>query len=35
VGLWLFSAFALLAWVGLASVKTRWRTTWSVVAARL
>jgi NNP family nitrate/nitrite transporter-like MFS transporter len=34
-GLWLFSALALVAWIGLASVKTRWRTTWTVVAARL
>jgi NNP family nitrate/nitrite transporter-like MFS transporter len=34
-GLWLFAALALFAWIGLASVKTRWRTTWTAVTARL
>lgn len=28
LGLWLFASLGILAWVGLAGVKTRWRTTW-------
>jgi MFS transporter, NNP family, nitrate/nitrite transporter len=37
VGLLVFAALALLALVGLSSVKTRWRTTWgaALVAARI
>ncbi|WP_174874258.1 nitrate/nitrite transporter [Vogesella oryzae] len=38
VGLWLFAALGLVAWVGLFAVKLRWRTTWgssSVTAARV
>ncbi|QNM97767.1 nitrate/nitrite transporter [Chitinimonas koreensis] len=30
-GLTIFAALALLAWVGLLSVKQRWRTTWGAV----
>jgi NNP family nitrate/nitrite transporter-like MFS transporter len=32
VGFWVFAALALVGLVGLALVKTRWRTTWGAVA---
>lgn len=32
LGLWLFASLGLLAWVGLYSVKLRWRTTWGSAA---
>ncbi len=32
LGLWLFASLGLLAWVGLLSVKSRWRTTWGSAA---
>lgn len=32
-GLLVFAGMALIAWVGLFSVKTRWRTTWGAQAA--
>ncbi|MEW6253871.1 MAG: MFS transporter, partial [Planctomycetota bacterium] len=32
LGLLIFSALCLVALVGLASVKTRWRTTWGAAA---
>lgn len=32
LGLWLFASLGLLAWVGLYSVKLRWRTTWGAAA---
>ena len=36
IGLWVFAALALCSWVGLLSVKMRWRTTWgSLTAARI
>jgi NNP family nitrate/nitrite transporter-like MFS transporter len=37
LGLWLFASLGILAWIGLGSVKTRWRTTWgaAVAAARI
>jgi NNP family nitrate/nitrite transporter-like MFS transporter len=36
LGLWVFAALALCSWVGLLSVKMRWRTTWgSLTAARI
>lgn len=36
LGLWLFAALALCSWVGLLSVKMRWRTTWgSLTVARI
>ncbi|MDX5299079.1 MAG: MFS transporter, partial [Gammaproteobacteria bacterium] len=31
IGFWLFAALALFSWVGLLSVRTRWRTTWGAV----
>lgn len=33
LGLWVFAGLALFAWVGLASVKNRWRTTWGSAAS--
>jgi NNP family nitrate/nitrite transporter-like MFS transporter len=33
IGLLIFSALAVLAMIGLSSVKTRWRTTWGSVTA--
>lgn len=33
VGLWLYAALALCSWVGLLSVKRRWRTTWGALTA--
>lgn len=36
VGLWLYAGLALCSWLGLLSVKMRWRTTWgSLTAARV
>jgi len=38
LGLWLFASLGVLAWIGLYSVKQRWRTTWgsaAVTAARV
>jgi NNP family nitrate/nitrite transporter-like MFS transporter len=36
IGLWVFAALALCSWIGLLSVKMRWRTTWgSLTAARI
>lgn len=38
LGLWLFASLGVLAWFGLLSVKSRWRTTWgsaAVTAARV
>ena len=36
LGLWVFAALALCSWIGLLSVKMRWRTTWgSLTAARI
>lgn len=38
LGLWLFAALGVVAWIGLHSVKLRWRTTWgsaAVTAARV
>lgn len=32
LGLWLFASLGLFAWVGLYSVKRRWRTTWGSAA---
>lgn len=32
-GLWLYAALALSSWVGLLSVKSRWRTTWGALTA--
>ena len=32
LGLWLFAALGIVAWIGLHSVKTRWRTTWGSAA---
>ncbi|MCB6182203.1 NarK/NasA family nitrate transporter [Leeia sp. TBRC 13508] len=32
VGLWLFASLGLIAWIGLSSVKQRWRTTWGSAA---
>jgi NNP family nitrate/nitrite transporter-like MFS transporter len=32
LGLWLFASLGVLAWVGLYSVKRRWRTTWGSAA---
>ncbi|MEW9900267.1 nitrate/nitrite transporter [Chitinivorax sp. PXF-14] len=32
IGLWLFASLGLVAWFGLSSVKTRWRTTWGAAA---
>ncbi|WP_137936928.1 nitrate/nitrite transporter [Chitinivorax sp. B] len=32
LGLWLFASLGLVAWFGLTSVKTRWRTTWGAAA---
>jgi NNP family nitrate/nitrite transporter-like MFS transporter len=32
LGLWLFASLGVLAWVGLFSVKRRWRTTWGSAA---
>ncbi len=32
LGLWLFASLGILAWVGLLSVKSRWRTTWGSAA---
>jgi NNP family nitrate/nitrite transporter-like MFS transporter len=34
-GLWLFATLAAVGWASLSGVKTRWRTTWSVAAARV
>ena len=31
-GFWLFAALAVVGLIGLASVKTRWRTTWGAVS---
>ncbi|HSC75879.1 MAG TPA: nitrate/nitrite transporter [Pseudomonadales bacterium] len=33
VGLWMFAALAVCSWIGLLSVKMRWRTTWGAVTA--
>lgn len=33
LGLWVFAGLALFAWVGLARVKHRWRTTWGSAAS--
>ncbi|GAB3467927.1 nitrate/nitrite transporter [Azotobacter salinestris] len=38
LGLWLFAALGVIAWIGLHGVKKRWRTTWgsaAVTAARV
>jgi NNP family nitrate/nitrite transporter-like MFS transporter len=38
LGLWLFASLGVLAWIGLFSVKRRWRTTWgssAMTAARV
>ncbi|MNQ51169.1 Nitrate transporter [compost metagenome] len=38
LGLWLFAALGVVAWIGLHGVKLRWRTTWgsaAVTAARV
>ncbi|MCQ4347840.1 NarK/NasA family nitrate transporter [Pseudomonas stutzeri] len=38
LGLWLFAALGVVAWIGLHGVKQRWRTTWgsaAVTAARV
>lgn len=32
LGLWLFAALGLVAWIGLTNVKSRWRTTWGSAA---
>lgn len=32
IGLWLFASLGIIAWVGLMSVKRRWRTTWGSAA---
>lgn len=32
LGLWLFASLGVLAWIGLFSVKRRWRTTWGSAA---
>ena len=32
IGLWAFAALGIVAWIGLHSVKTRWRTTWGSAA---
>lgn len=32
IGFWLFAALALVGMIGLAGVKTRWRTTWGAVS---
>lgn len=32
LGLWLFASLGIVAWVGLLSVKRRWRTTWGSAA---
>lgn len=32
LGLWLFASLGVVAWVGLFSVKRRWRTTWGSAA---
>ena len=32
MGLWLFASLGIVAWVGLLSVKRRWRTTWGSAA---
>ncbi|AOX99513.1 NarK/NasA family nitrate transporter [Jeongeupia sp. USM3] len=34
-GLWLFACIAALGWMSLAGVKQRWRSDWSVAAARV
>lgn len=34
-GLWLFAALALIGWFGLSFVKERWRSAWTVIAARV
>ena len=33
VGLWLYAGLALCSWLGLMSVKVRWRTTWGALTA--
>ena len=33
MGLWLFAGLSIVAWVGLAAVKQRWRTTWGAALA--
>jgi MFS transporter, NNP family, nitrate/nitrite transporter len=33
LGLWLYAALALCSWIGLLSVKMRWRTTWGTLTA--
>ena len=38
LGLWLFASLGVLAWIGLFSVKRRWRSTWgssAMTAARV
>ncbi len=35
LGLWMFSALALLGWISLSGVKARWRSSWSVAMARV
>ncbi|SEA93422.1 MFS transporter, NNP family, nitrate/nitrite transporter [Paraburkholderia sartisoli] len=35
MGLWLFAALAALGWAGMSNVKRRWRSAWSVAAARV
>lgn len=32
MGLWLFASLGVVAWIGLLSVKRRWRTTWGSAA---
>ncbi|WP_035059107.1 nitrate/nitrite transporter [Andreprevotia chitinilytica] len=34
-GLWLFACLAALGWVSLTTVKQRWRSSWTVAAARV
>ena len=34
-GLWLFSGLVLLGWLGLTSIKTRWRSAWTGAEARV
>ena len=33
IGLWMFATLALCSWIGLLSVKMRWRTTWGALTA--